>query len=133
MKEIHPDHITALEAANLNINALQKRNKSNKAPTLLEMKENIRWSNKAPTLLDMKENTRWSLATQEESDKKDKDCMRGVFFCLGYSTFWDKPMHKELKTLRDKHGLTWMRISMSYHRFPNLRDIFQCYLTGLSV
>jgi hypothetical protein len=39
-------------------------------------------------------------------------------------------MHKELKTLRDKHGLTWMRISMSYHRFPNLRDIFQSALTA---
>jgi hypothetical protein len=115
MKEIHPDHIDTLEAANLDINALQKRNRSNKAPTLLEMKEN----------------TRWSLATQEKRDKKDKGGMRGVFFCLGYSTFWDKPMHKELNTLRDKHGLTWMRISMSYHqRFPNLRDIFQSALTA---
>jgi hypothetical protein len=72
MKEIHPDHINTLEAANLDINALlQKRNKSNKAPTLLEMKENIRWS----------------LASPEKRDKKGKDRMRGVFFCLGYSTF----------------------------------------------
>jgi hypothetical protein len=63
MKEIHPDHINALEAANLDINALQKRNKSNKAPTLLEMKENIHWS----------------LASREARDKKDKDRMRGVF------------------------------------------------------
>jgi hypothetical protein len=34
----------------------------------------------------MKENIRWSLASREERDKKDKDRMRGVFFCLGYST-----------------------------------------------
>jgi hypothetical protein len=39
-------------------------------------------------------------------------------------------MHKELKTLRDKHGRTWMRISMSYHIFPNLRNIFQSTLTA---
>jgi hypothetical protein len=40
-------------------------------------------------------------------------------------------MHKEeLKTLRDKHGLTWMMISMSYHRFPNLSNIFQSALTA---
>jgi hypothetical protein len=82
------------------------------------------------TLLEMKENIRWSLASQQKRDKKDKDRMRGVFFCLGYSTFWDRPMHKELKKLRDKRGLTWMRISMSSHRFPNLRDIFQSALTA---
>jgi hypothetical protein len=37
MKEIHPDHINTLKAANLDINALH--NQSNKAPTLLEMRE----------------------------------------------------------------------------------------------
>jgi hypothetical protein len=76
----------------------------------------------------MEENIRWSFATQQERDKKDKDHIRGVYFCLGYSTFWKGPMHKELKTLRDRHGLTWMRISMCYDRFLNLRDIFQSAL-----
>jgi hypothetical protein len=38
---------------------------------------------------------------------------------------WNNPIHAILKELRNKDGLTWLRISMSYHKFSNLREIFQ--------
>ena len=50
---------------------------------------------------------------------------RTVRFCLGMSKGWNNSIHTILKELRNKHGLTWLRISMSYHKFPNLREIFQ--------
>ena len=48
-----------------------------------------------------------------------------VYFCLGMSKHWGTPVHSRLKELCNKHGLMWLRFSMSYHRFSNLRDIFQ--------
>jgi hypothetical protein len=38
---------------------------------------------------------------------------------------WNNPVHAILKELRNKHELTWLHISMSYHKFSNLREIFQ--------
>ena len=35
------------------------------------------------------------------------------------------PLHVTLKRLRSKWDLKWLRISMSYHRFPNMRELFQ--------
>ena len=32
---------------------------------------------------------------------------------------------KTLMNLRNKHGLKWLRISMSYHRFANLTELIQ--------
>ena len=48
-----------------------------------------------------------------------------IHFCLGMSKHWSILVHARLKELRAKHGLAWLCISMSYHRFSNLRDIFQ--------
>jgi len=31
-------------------------------------------------------------------------------------------MHKRLKQLHDKHGLTWLRNAMSYHKFSNFGE-----------
>jgi hypothetical protein len=45
---------------------------------------------------------------------------------LGYFTFWKELLHKWLKKMRNEFGLKWLRFSMSYHRFPNLREM----LTG---
>jgi hypothetical protein len=61
--------------------------------------------------------------------KKHKyNARRGVYFCIGFSTFWPKPLHLVLKSLKERHNLRWLRVSMSYHRFPNMRDIFQSQL-----
>ena len=51
------------------------------------------------------------------------------FFCIGYSDVWGTPISKRLKRLRDKHGLTWLRNSMSFHKFTNLGQKFNSDLT----
>jgi len=54
-----------------------------------------------------------------------RQSIRQSYFCIGFSKFWSKPIHAILKELKDKHGQNWLRISMSYHKFSNLRGIFQ--------
>jgi hypothetical protein len=41
------------------------------------------------------------------------------------SKWWNDPVHMILKELRNKHELTWLQVTMSYHKFSNLREIFQ--------
>jgi hypothetical protein len=36
-----------------------------------------------------------------------------------------------LRRLRNKHKLLWLRVSMSYHRFNNLRELFQGHLNNV--
>jgi hypothetical protein len=38
---------------------------------------------------------------------------------------WNDPVHAILKELQNNHELTWLRLTMSYHKFSNLREIFQ--------
>jgi hypothetical protein len=100
---IHPTHFNALHHANLWAVNTNK-------PTLSKPQQ----SNK--------------IAEAKLTKKtKDKDNNRNVFFCLGYSTFWKKPLHTIITRLKRKHDLPWLRFSMSYHRFPNLSDIFESH------
>jgi len=39
-------------------------------------------------------------------------------------------IHLTLKALKKKYNLKWLRPSMSYHKFSNLREIFQGDLTN---
>ena len=55
--------------------------------------------------------------TNVEKKEKSRGNNRQTYFCEGASTFWKVPIHKTLKKLRNKHGLKWLCISMSYHRF----------------
>jgi len=57
--------------------------------------------------------------------EREKERKRSIFFCVGYSKFWKVPVHAIIKKLKDKHGMKWLRFSMSYHKFSNLREIFQ--------
>ena len=50
---------------------------------------------------------------------------RQVYFCLGVSGWHSEPVHVILKRLRNQFNLKWLRISMSYHRFANLRQMYQ--------
>jgi hypothetical protein len=68
-------------------------------------------------------------STTIEEEKKKCNDTREVRFCIGKSNLWDTPIHAIIKELRNKHGLTWLRHSMSYHKFSNLREIFQGDLT----
>jgi hypothetical protein len=57
---------------------------------------------------------------KEEKLERDKQHNRSVYFCIGYSTIWKEPIHKKL---RNKFDLRWLQISLSYHRFSNMREM----------
>jgi hypothetical protein len=57
--------------------------------------------------------------------QRKHDMRRQVFFCLGVSGWHLNPVHVLLKRLRNQFNLKWLRISMSYHRFANLRQMYQ--------
>ena len=42
---------------------------------------------------------------------------------------WTPPIWKTIKLLTAKHNIPWLRVSMSYHRFPNLRELLNGDLT----
>ena len=58
--------------------------------------------------------------------------LRQKYFCVGVSPVFrgKDAIPITLKRLRNKHGLKWLRVSMSYHKFSNLREIFNGDLTG---
>ena len=65
---------------------------------------------------------------------KDKRRKRQTFFCIGVSqcslkTSKHPPMHAIIKKLRDKYKLKWLRVAISYHKFPNLGQAFMGDLT----
>jgi hypothetical protein len=63
----------------------------------------------------------------EEKLEQDKQINRSSYFCIGYSEFWKEPepIHKWwLRKLRNRFNLKWLQISMSYHHFHNLREMF---------
>ena len=89
----------------------------------------------------------WSLALPSASIVASTDCPfinwlsaqviisfpfihRTTWFCVGYSSIWGKPISARIKELRDKYNLTWLRTSMSYHKFSNLGERFNSDLTG---
>jgi len=61
--------------------------------------------------------------------KKRKRKPRGVNFVIPYSTFWSgEPIHAVIKRLKDKFDLRWLRFSMSYKRFSNVRELYRADL-----
>ena len=63
--------------------------------------------------------------SNKKARQKDRDRKRSIFFCVGYSKAWRKPIHVTIKEAKEKFKLSWLRVGMSYHRFTNLREIFQ--------
>ena len=100
MHLLYPNHAKALQQAGLSCATL---------PTLKQVLDRPRGS---------------SNRSRRKSAKKS----RAVFFCLGFSRFWKTPIHVLLRRLRNKHELRWLRVTMSYHRFRNLRELFQGHL-----
>jgi hypothetical protein len=56
---------------------------------------------------------------------RQRDRARTIYFCVGHSRAWTTPIHKIIKEAKAALNLTWLRVPMSYHRFPNLREYFQ--------
>ena len=62
----------------------------------------------------------FDLASAEAQHKSDRE--KSTLFCMGCSNILGEPIHKSLKRLCGKHGLTWLRILMSYRKFSNLGE-----------
>ena len=71
------------------------------------------------------------LIKEREKAKKAKESRRQSYFCIGVSKVWTgaRNIPKIIKRLKKKHGIGWLRPSMSYHRFTNLSEMFQGDLT----
>ena len=63
-----------------------------------------------------------TLAAKQAPERgKRKSKSRQTYFCIKVSDAWEIPIHVALQELQNKYNLKWLRISMSYHRFSNLR------------
>jgi hypothetical protein len=98
IKDLYPRHFEALDKAGL-------------SPKYI------------PTLQEVLDLNKGKEKRREEKLGRDVQRNRSVYFCIGYSNTWKEPLHKVLKKLRNKFDLRWLRISMSYHRFPNMREM----------
>jgi hypothetical protein len=107
LEDIYPEHFKALRRANLI---------TNKIPTLREEMSRV----------EEKLEQKRTKTREDESKKKREDLRkRSTFFCVGYSKAWITPIHKVIKEIKERFKLSWLRVSMSYHRFSNLREVFQ--------
>ena len=110
LKVLYPNHAAALEVAGIAPETY---------PKLGEKLDELKKKAKEKAKKKSKEES-------EELQKKRKGDYRTIFCCIGTSQVWKyTPIHTIIKKLRDKHGLKWLRCSMSHHRFSNLREIFQ--------
>ena len=57
--------------------------------------------------------------------QRERNRFRTTYFCIGFSRAWITPIHSIINRLREEFDLKWLRVSMSYRRFTNLREIFQ--------
>jgi hypothetical protein len=95
MDKLYPAHAKAFQTANL-------------APNIF------------PTLGEILDNQQMDPTIDDNKGKRNNQDTRTVQFCLGMSKWWNNLVHAILKELQNKHGLTWLRMSMSYHKFSNL-------------
>ena len=108
MEELYPKHFQALRNAGL----------VNKKPPSL----------KEHTL--KMEHDKEDQPSQAIKRRRAKDRKRTIYFVVGHSPHWPRPIHKIIGDIRDKFpSLSWMRISISYRRFRNLRELLQGDLT----
>ena len=74
------------------------------------------------------------ISNEKKGNKKRgrTNVTRQTYFCVGVSNAFKgkNAIHVLLKSLRDKHNLKWLRISMSYHKFSNVRELLSGDLTG---
>ena len=61
--------------------------------------------------------------TKRARQQRKRDARRTAYFCIGVSRAWTTPIWLIIKNLKKKHGLHWLRFSMSYHKFSNFREM----------
>ena len=79
---------------------------------------------KVPTLTNQMHENEVMKSKKEQKDQNKKVDSRDIYFCIGYTKAWPKPVHTIIKRLIKNFGLTWLRFKMSYHRFPNLYELY---------
>jgi hypothetical protein len=108
LNEIYPEHFSALNKADLL--------KNFEAPTL---------GTKVAELKAALEDE----VRQATKKRKERDRKRALYFKVGFSHYWRKPIHKTIREVKSRFpSLTWLCVSMSYHHFSNLRELFQSNL-----
>jgi len=88
---------------------------------------------KVPTLTEQPQHTTKEAKALKQAKAKSnnkRNRRRTTYFCIGHSNIWSKPVHSIIKSIKDKFNLQRLRASVSYHRFANLREIFQGDLSG---
>jgi len=102
LDKIYPQHFQALQHAGL---------VTKKVPALTEQ---LLHNEEAKAAKQAKDNS-----------NNERNRRKTTYFCMGHSNIWSKPVHSIIKSIKDKFNLQWLRVSMSCHRFTNLREVFQ--------
>ena len=67
---------------------------------------------------------KWAGEKEKEKRKRKKGGgSLNAYFCIGFSQLWREKIHSLIKRLQNAHVLKWIRVRMSYHRFPNLGEV----------
>ena len=62
--------------------------------------------------------------TEGNSHSTSRKSNRQTYFCIGFLDVWScPPAHVTIKKLRNKFKLKWLRLSMSYIKFPNVQKL----------
>ena len=117
INKLYPGHAHALESANL---------APKKYPTLSEALEEARIQSEIKMELKVKPGDSPEVIKRKERAiaKSKRDKKRTTWFCIGFSNIWDEPLQDMIKNLKEEYKLTWLRVSMSYHKFPNVKELF---------
>ena len=114
MNELYPRHFQALHQANLLIDLTQP----NQIPTLAEALQSIH-EQEASTPI-----------SNHERRKKTRAQARTTYFCMGKVAGWKTPPWVTIQRAQKDYNLSWLRMSMSYHRFPNFKEILNADLVS---
>jgi len=98
---LHPKHAEALEKAGLNPDV---------CPTLKEA---------------LDEQAAATKAAGEEKRTLQAQRRQSELFCIKFTKSWKEQIHVLLNRLKQKHGLSWLRIQMPCSRLQNLRELLQ--------
>jgi hypothetical protein len=63
---------------------------------------------------------------QATKKRRERDRKRAIYFKVGFCNYWRTLIHKMIHEVKSRFpSLTWLRVSMSYHRFSIMRELFQ--------
>ena len=71
----------------------------------------------------------WSSLGQSQNRQEKYRDKHNIYFCIGFSHYWQKPLHCVFKYLLTCFNLLWLRVRLLYHCFTNLCELFQAKLT----